>query len=219
MASAVVIVLLGRLPSSLMWVLVSMLCGLVLHSRKPTVSRNGGCQAARKAINMDADHSSGKLLMWTGWHMAHEAHKAVTSGRVTGPEIFSTFPNTKAVPGKNWKYYSCGIHYQYTGQAALLAHSGTKTDPVEQLPDQWEPLMYWHIGPGNWMDFYPTLIGNSMCFAPVCTLHAYVDSWAQEIKNKWLYLGLCSTWTSHHKTKVAKLDCGGYCLGLWEPWQ
>lgn len=151
------------------------------------------------------------------WHL--KLINTITSSYVMGPEIFSAFPYMKAVPGKNWQYYSCGIYYQYTGQAdswhiaapRLLPWSNSYLASVRATPVS---------GPGNWMDFYTTLTGNWMHFAPVCTLHAYLDKTA--VLRKWNQLVV--SWAmqhlgKHHKPKVAKLDCGGHCFGLWEPWQ
>lgn len=122
----------------------------------------------RKAITMDVDCSSRKVLMWTGWHMAHEAHKCSYLRLCHRPWIFSAFSNTKAVPGKN---LVPGINESHS----------------RFLP---YPYMWMH-------------------FAPVCTLHAYMDKTAGLRKWKQLVVSRAM----QHLGKPSQNQC---CQGgLW----
>lgn len=92
--------------------------------------------------------------------MAHEAHKAVTSGRVTGPEIFLRFLIQKLflVRTDNTTVVAYIINIQgrlhswHIAAPRLISWSNSLISESHSCIG--------HIGPGNWMDFYPTLTGN-----------------------------------------------------------
>lgn len=74
------------------------------------------------------------------------------------------------------------------------------------------------LGPG-WISALPLQVIECALLWSAHCMHMWTKQLDLGNESNWLYLGLCSTWASHHKTKVAKLDCGGYCLVLWGPRQ